>query len=93
MRLRSICTAMPVLLWSAAALPQESAQVIACDTLLAVRRIDAAPGPRPEPAAEPGCRRIARAAVGTVEQRAMIGGAPYECLTVAGFARCVWVVP
>jgi hypothetical protein len=69
------------------------ADVTACDTLLAARRIDAAGSPNPQTPSEPGCRRVARRDIGTVEQRALIGGAPYECMTIAGAGRCLWVVP
>ena len=82
----------PVLFWSSNVQAQ-TADVTACDTLLAARRIDAAAGSGHQNLPESGCRRIARRDIGTVEQRAMIGGAPYECITIAGAGRCLWIVP
>ena len=67
--------------------------MIACETLIAARRIDAASGSGGPASSEAGCRRIPRGAIGTVEQRALIGGAPYECLTVSGGGPCLWIVP
>jgi hypothetical protein len=93
MRSRTILAALPiVLLGSGQALAEDRTTVTACDTLLAARRIDAATGPARE-APEAGCRKVPKADIGSVEQRALIGGAPYECMTVAGAARCLWVVP
>ena len=92
MRVGFVLAALPTLWWPQMACGQD-ANVTACDTLLATRRIEAASGRSRTAAEEPGCRRIARGDVGSVEQRAMIGGAPYECLTVAGGSRCLWIVP
>jgi hypothetical protein len=88
---RLVLAIAPVVLWSNGVYAQ-AADVTACDTLLAARRLDAAGSAQQSPS-EPGCRRIARRDIGTVEQRAMIGGAPYECMTVAGADRCLWIVP
>ncbi|MHC2105661.1 MULTISPECIES: hypothetical protein [unclassified Methylobacterium] len=93
MRSRTLLAALPfVLLGSDYAAAQDPSTVTACDTLIATRRIDAASGPARE-APEPGCRRIPRGEIGPVEQRALIGGAPYECMTITGSSRCLWVVP
>ncbi|MCJ2123289.1 hypothetical protein [Methylobacterium sp. J-077] len=93
MRSRTLLAAMPIVFLGAGyASAQDRTTVTACETLIATRRIDAATGPARE-APEAGCRQIARADIGTVEQRALIGGAPYECMTVAGAGRCLWVVP
>ncbi|MBE7199655.1 MAG: hypothetical protein INR70_17885 [Parafilimonas terrae] len=80
-------------LWAGSAAAQDDASVTACDTLIAARRIDAAAGSGQPAAPEPECRRVPRSQVGPVEQRALIGGAPYECLSVAGKGRCLWIVP
>jgi hypothetical protein len=81
-------------LWTGSAAAQDGgASVTACDTLIAARRIDAAAGSGQAAAPEPECRRVPRSQVGAVEQRALIGGAPYECLSVAGTGRCLWIVP
>ncbi|SEG21250.1 hypothetical protein SAMN04488144_111120 [Methylobacterium sp. 190mf] len=77
--------------WTARA--QGADSVMACETLIAARRIDASSGSGGPTPTESGCRRIPRSAIGTVEQRALIGGAPYECLTVAGGGPCRWIVP
>ena len=87
-----------VLLWSGAAgaqdpAHQDSAKAMACDTLLAARRVDAATGASRTAEGEAGCRSIDRTTIGSVEQRALIGGAPYECMTIAGAGRCLWIVP
>lgn len=83
-----------VLLWSGAAAAQDPAKAMACDTLLAARRVDASTGAsRSTAEGEVGCRSIDRKSIGSVEQRALIGGAPYECMTIAGAGRCLWIVP
>ncbi|QGY05254.1 hypothetical protein MMSR116_27660 [Methylobacterium mesophilicum SR1.6/6] len=93
MRFRFALALMPAVTWASFSLAQDSATVTACETLIAARRIDAAAGSGQPAASEAECRRIPRSQVGTVEQRAMIGGAPYECMTVAGGGRCRWIVP
>ncbi len=99
MRVRPVCAVLPLLIgpWSAAASAQVDArsgtQVVACDTLLAVRRIGSASDGARDPVTEPGCRRIGRNDIGPVERRAMVGGAPYECLTIEGSSSCLWVAP
>ncbi|MGH1572642.1 hypothetical protein ACRAWG_20680 [Methylobacterium sp. P31] len=92
-RSRTILALAPALLWCTASFAQDGTAVTACDTLLAARRIDAASGSARQAASETGCRRISRSQIGTVEQRAMIGGTPYECMTIAGSGRCLWIVP
>ena len=71
--------------------------VIVCDDLVALRRLTAAaPDPgevRGHLAEHPGCRAVARTALGAVERRAMVGGAPFECLTPAAGGACLWVMP
>ena len=84
---------IPAMLGTGIARAQDDSPVMACDTLIAARRIDAAAGSGQQPAPEPDCRRVPRSRIGTVEQRALIGGAPYECMTVAGGGRCLWIVP
>ncbi|MDP4002632.1 hypothetical protein [Methylobacterium sp. NEAU K] len=90
---RTMLTAVLVVLAACSARAQDGTAVTACDTLIAARRIDAASGSARDAPLEAGCRRIPRGEIGTVEQRAMIGGAPYECMTVAGSGRCLWIVP
>ncbi|MEE7447326.1 hypothetical protein MRF4_05595 [Methylobacterium radiotolerans] len=72
---------------------QGADSVVACETLIAARRIDAAAGGSGPAPSEAGCRPIPRSAIGAVEQRALIGGAPYECMTIADGGRCLWIVP
>ncbi|MGU3545592.1 hypothetical protein [Methylobacterium sp. A52T] len=88
-----VLAALPVAVAPRAARAQGADTVMACETLIAARRIDAASGSGGPAPSEAGCRRIQRGAIGTVEQRALIGGAPYECLTVAGGGPCRWIVP
>lgn len=88
-----VLAALPFAVAPRTARAQGAASVMACETLIAARRIDAASGSGGPAPTEAGCRRIPRSAIGTVEQRALIGGAPYECLTVAGGGPCRWIVP
>ncbi|KQQ40889.1 hypothetical protein ASF58_07985 [Methylobacterium sp. Leaf125] len=76
--------------------PAESTDVVACKTLVALRVLMAAGDRAATEAAlpqHPECRRIARARIGAAEHRAMIGGAPFECLSVANETACAWVMP
>ncbi len=93
MRPRTILALVPAMLWAGAALGQDKATAIACDTLLAARRVDAASGSDRNAAIDSGCRSVDRSTIGPVEQRALIGGAPYECMTITGTGRCLWIVP
>lgn len=74
----------------------EAPTVIACDTLVSLRVLmaagghDAMEGALPQ---HPGCRTISRDRIGAPEHRAMVGGAPFECLAVVGEKACAWVVP
>ena len=88
-----LALAIPASLWMTTACAQDLTSVTACDTLIAARRIDAAVGSGQPAPAEAECRRVPRSRVGPVEQRALIGGAPYECMTVTGTGRCLWIVP
>lgn len=90
---RTILALLPAALWAGSALAEDATTVTACETLLAARRLDAAAGSDRPAEPEAGCRRLPRSQVGSVEQRAMIGGAPYECMTVTGSGRCLWIVP
>ncbi|MCJ2131527.1 hypothetical protein [Methylobacterium sp. E-045] len=72
--------------------------VVGCDTLVHLRVLMGGMKSDPaaasaDPAADSGCRRIAHDRVGAPEHRAMIGGAPFECLTVTGEASCLWIRP
>ncbi|KQP51658.1 hypothetical protein [Methylobacterium sp. Leaf106] len=72
--------------------------VVACDTLVQLRVLMGRTPSDPAAASadlsgHPGCRRIARDRVGAPEHRAMIGGAPFECLAVTGEASCFWIMP
>lgn len=74
----------------------EAPAVIACDTLVSLRVLMAAGGHDAMEGALPrhqGCRTISRDRIGAPEHRAMVGGAPFECLAVAGEKDCAWVVP
>lgn len=84
---------------SAAASGQEGPRaVIACDTLVNLRllmaeaRDDHARALAALPG-RPGCRTLARDRVGAAEHRAMVGGAPFECLSVTDEGACLWVMP
>ncbi|MCJ2088246.1 hypothetical protein MKK88_19990 [Methylobacterium sp. E-005] len=92
MMTRTLLMLVTVLLGAEAAAAQDRTTATACDTLLAARRMDAASAPG-QPSDEPGCRSVDRKSIGSVEQRALIGGAPYECMTIAGAGRCLWIVP
>ncbi len=84
---------VPTVASSGSAHAQDPDTVIACETLIAARRIDAATGADRAAPLDAGCRRIPRRTIGPVEQRALIGGAPYECMTIADAGRCLWIVP
>lgn len=77
-------------------LKAETSSVLACDTLVNLRVLmgsgDRATAEAALPG-HPGCRRIQRDRIGTAEHRAMVGGAPFECLTVTGEGSCAWVWP
>lgn len=79
------------------AFAEPAEQVPACDTLVALRILTAAAPDRAAALArasgQPGCKLIPRAGIGAVEHRAMIGGAPFECLAVKGEPACLWVEP
>lgn len=72
------------------------AQVIACDTLVNLRVLmstgerSVAETALPR---HPGCRLVPRGRIGAAEHRAMVGGAPYECLSVTGESACAWIWP
>lgn len=91
--------------WSlcGAARPQASgaaapADVIACADLVDLRLLmgsvhdDRAAAAR-RLAEHPGCRTVARARIGEARNRAMIGGAPFECLAIRDEGACGWVMP
>ncbi|MGU3359346.1 hypothetical protein ACLBWX_03325 [Methylobacterium sp. M6A4_1b] len=74
----------------------EPTDVVACQTLVELRVLMARGDRAAAEAAlpqHPGCRRIARARIGAAEHRAMVGGAPFECLAVADEGACAWVLP
>ena len=76
---------------------EPSEPVAACETLVSLRVLTAGASDRAAAlkrvADQPGCHVIARADLGAVEHRAMIGGAPFECLAVKGAPACLWVQP
>ncbi|MDR7040193.1 MULTISPECIES: hypothetical protein [Methylobacterium] len=85
---------------AAPAQPAPADEAIACDSLVALRLLTAGAGGDHAAAAaaarlasQPACRRVPRDAIGAVERRAMIGGAPFECLAVRGSAACLWLLP
>lgn len=75
---------------------EQAGPVIACDSLVSLRLL-MAEGDRdtalPRLPAHPGCRVVARDRVGPPEHRAMVGGAPFECLTIKDEGACAWVYP
>jgi hypothetical protein len=90
---RSLLVLIVATVWSGVAAAQDPSLATACDTLLGARRVDAASGTGGAAKSESGCRSVDRKSIGSVEQRALIGGAPYECMTIAGAGRCLWIVP
>ncbi len=93
-------TTMAAFAMAAIAVParaEPAEQVAACDTLVALRTLTAAAPDRAaalaRAAGQPGCKLIPRTGIGAVEHRAMIGGAPFECLAVTGEPACLWVQP
>ncbi|WP_311274384.1 hypothetical protein [Methylobacterium sp. WCS2018Hpa-22] len=66
-------------------------EVVACDTLVNLRVLMGQA--RADLGDHPVCRRIARDRVGAPEHRAMIGGAPFECLAVRDEPSCLWIKP
>lgn len=72
--------------------------VVVCETLVGLRLLmgdgasdhasAAARLPR-----HPACRLVPRDRVGLAEHRAMVGGAPFECLTIRDEGHCAWVLP
>lgn len=70
--------------------------ILVCDTLVNLRVLMAS-GDRSEAesalSAHPGCRSIPRDRIGAAEHRAMVGGAPFECLAITGENACAWVWP
>ncbi|AWN37244.1 hypothetical protein [Methylobacterium radiodurans] len=89
----------PLLLLAAlpAAAQAPAATVPVCESLVALRQLAASAGEDRTRAAalvagRPGCRLVPREGIGAVEHRAMVGGAPYECLAQPS-GGCVWVMP
>lgn len=76
---------------SAGAGPMSPSEVVACDTLVNLRVLMGQA--QADLATHPGCRRIARDRIGAPEHRAMIGGAPFECLAVTDEPSCLWIKP
>lgn len=71
--------------------------VIACETLVTLRVLMGQASDRDGALAHlsghPGCRLVARDRIGAAEHRAMVGGAPFECLAVRDEVACLWVMP
>ena len=95
-RVRRAATGLALLL-AAPACAESDDRVAACDTLVSLRLLATAAPARAAglaaAAGRPGCKAVSRADVGAVEHRAMIGGAPFECLAVKGEPACLWVQP
>lgn len=75
-----------------------SPDVVACKTLVDLRVLmQQAPAGRDAALARladhPGCRRVSRDRIGSAEHRAMVGGAPFECLAVKDETACLWIMP
>lgn len=96
--MRRLLPTLPMLLVALPAMAQGPAGAVpACENLVALRQLAARAGEDRVRAAvqvsnQPGCRLVPRDAVGAVEHRAMVGGAPYECLALAT-GGCLWVMP
>jgi hypothetical protein len=76
----------------------DSQSVVACETLVGLRVLmgdgasDHASAISRLPS-HPACRLVSRDRVGVAEHRAMVGGAPFECLVIRDETRCAWVLP
>lgn len=98
-RVAALTLTMYVVSWSdgaTAQAPASKADLLACETLIAARVAMARePDARTASAVSEqlGCASVPRDGIGAVEQRAMVGGRPYECLTLKDAGRCVWIVP
>ncbi|GJD77354.1 hypothetical protein [Methylobacterium gregans] len=91
------CTLLLLLAADPAAAQAPRDAVPVCESLVALRQLAARVGEDRVRAAaavssQPGCRLVPRDAIGAVEHRAMVGGAPYECLAQAT-GGCLWVMP
>lgn len=75
---------------------EPAAWPIVCDDLVSLRRLMAEAPDKADAtrhlSGHPACRAIAPARIGEVERRAMIGGAPFECVRV-GQSACAWLLP
>lgn len=95
-RIAGVAALMILVAATGAPLKAETSSVLACDTLVNLRVLmgsgDRATAEAALPG-HPGCRRIQRDRIGTAEHRAMVGGAPFECLAVTGEGSCAWVWP
>lgn len=93
---QSLAAAALILFAGLPAAQASDGPVIACDTLVGLRLL-MANGDRDAAMARlstyPGCRTVARDRVGAAESRAMVGGSPFECLTIKDEAHCAWVLP
>lgn len=92
-----LLAALPVAAQAPGAAPPIGDAVPVCESLVALRQLAARAGEDRARAAaavsgQPGCRLVPRGAIGAVERRAMVGGAPYECLAQAT-GGCLWVMP
>jgi hypothetical protein len=91
------CTLLLLLSALPAAAEAPADAVPVCESLVALRQLAARSGEdraraAAQVASQPGCRLVPRAAIGAVERRAMVGGAPYECMIQAA-GGCLWVMP
>ncbi|MCJ2035317.1 hypothetical protein [Methylobacterium sp. J-068] len=95
--LRTLGPALAIVLIGANLAPlRAETAVVACETLVQLRVLMASGDRVAAEAAlpgHPGCRTIPRGRIGAAEHRAMVGGAPFECLAVSGESACAWVWP
>lgn len=95
---RILAGAFLVLVAGAAGPAPEGQPVVACETLVGLRLLmgdgvtDHASALARLPH-HPACRLVPRDRVGAAEHRAMVGGAPFECLAIRDEGRCAWVMP
>jgi hypothetical protein len=95
---RILAGAVLALAASGAARGADGQPVIACETLVGLRLL-MGDGVGDHASAtmrlshHPTCRLVPRERVGAAEHRAMVGGAPFECLAIQDEGRCAWVMP
>lgn len=95
---RILAGALLALAAGGAAPAPDGQPVVACETLVGLRLLMGDGGTDHAAATarlphHPACRLVPREKVGAAEHRAMVGGAPFECLALRDEGRCAWVMP